>query len=102
MGAQDQGPHRVRLPHTRGDEPNLAARSQVETRRLPHTRGDEPDADCRTSGDGLGLPNTRGDEPDDTMLLKGWVNVCPTRVGMNPASGRSLLPAIQFAPHAWG
>ena len=93
-----------------------------QSRRVPHTRGDEPDVLADHCDVSTGVPHTRGDEPDTAQEVEVQTGVFPTPVGMNRFCKRfrgkddrvphtrgdePFWPSLaggcgQCSPHPWG
>ena len=72
-----------------------------QSRRVPHTRGDEPDVLADHCDVSTGVPHTRGDEPDTAQEVEVQTGVFPTPVGMN-RFGRPWPVVVVSIPHTRG
>ncbi len=90
------------LPHTRGDEPDVAREVPISGNHLPHTRGDEP-LPSNVTAQFIGICPTRvGMNRVFPFLKVSTLCICPTRVGMNRIRQGPTWWVSASAPHAWG
>ena len=90
-----------RVPHTRGDGPELQAAIDSQVTSVPHTRGDGPPSCALCTRESACSPHAWGWTERQHDLLS-YPNRVPHTRGDGPMSYPDMARWQECSPHAWG